>query len=267
MVGRIAMLVAAVCCTATVNAATVNSAAAEQSATEAEYLASIAHLREQSIKEGMIYGDTLLRFDKIDAYVEHFSGMGLNATELYERFSKHDQPTAGVLLYNLDVLVGEIVNSEQIVALFIGKQKAEGTYVPPAEKHLRLYHDFVVDHHGVQTDTASDELDRILGDMVAVAPHVQQIKEERLIPPYELEQTDPEYWQCFRWLPAGYEWNDETGECERHIPVDGGSEEGTDLSTRELAPVKASARIFVEDCLGEDGYDVDVIVRVCAPPV
>ena len=254
VVGRIAMLVAAACCAAAVNAATVNSAATEQSATEAEYLASIAHLREQSIKEGKIYDDTLLRFDKLDAYVEHFRELGMNATDRYERYSNLGISTYLLRLYNLAVLAGDPVNSEQIAALLIGKQRAEGTYVRPAEKHLQLYHDFLVDHHGVRPDTASAELDEILGDLATVAPQVLQMREEGPIPPSELYDTNPEYWDCLVVSPD-FEWNEETGECNRAVASTG----GTSSSSREPAAVRVFVRILVLACDGNDDMDVDII--------
>ena len=210
------MLVVAACCAAAVSAVVVSMSTAGQSATEAEYLASIAHLREQSIREGMIYNDTLLRFDKLDAYMEHYRGIGINATDLYERFSNRDKLTQRMILYNLDVLVGDIVNPEQVAALFIGKQRAEGTYVQPAEKHRQLLHDFLVDYYGVRPDTASAELDKILGNLAVVAPQLLQMKEGLSGPPQELYETDPEYWNCVKVSPP-FEWNEETRECSQVV--------------------------------------------------
>ena len=275
VVGRIAMLVVAACCAAAVNAVTVNSAAAEQSATEAEYLASITHLREQTIKEGMIYGDTLLRFDKIDVYVEHFRAFGINVTDVYERASDIDHQAR--LTHNLRVMVGDIVDTEQIAALFIGKQKAEGTYVQPAEKHMQLYHEFIFDKHSVWTSTASAELDEILGDLAVVAPQVLQMREDEPKPTPELHDTNPEYWGCFR---HGYEYDWETGECSGEYPIFPMTVRAPDeATTGPPAPVEFSAVIFVKECNGmkdddrwivnvegvqPDGHqEIGVLIRYC----
>ena len=188
VVGRIAMLVAAACCAAAVSAATVNTAAAEQSATEAEYLASIAHLREQSIKEGVIYGDTLLRFDKLDENIKGY-GSAENATTAYNSLNRlllHDNPTENnkgtVKILNLVVFSrGALIDkTEHVAALVIGEQKAEGTYDTPPAELMREYHQYLLDTYDVRPGTASAELDSMMGDLRPLAPEVLRVFERQV---------------------------------------------------------------------------------------
>ena len=185
MVGRIAMLVVAACCAAAVSTTTVNSAAAEQSATEAEYLASIAHLREQSIKEGKIYGDTLLRFDKLDESIKAY-GSAENATSAYNSMNRlllHDNPTeinkGTAKILNMVVFSGGTLfdKLEHVAALVIGEQKAEGTYDTPPAELMREYHQYLLDTYDVRPGTASAELDSMMVDLRPLAPEVLRIFE------------------------------------------------------------------------------------------
>ena len=196
------MLVAAACCAVVVSAVVVSVSTAGQSATEAEYLASIAHLREQSIKDGMIYGDTLLRFDKLDAYIE-FRGGAERATDFYnmkESWKDITNDTRYIPLANFGVFIGDpSIFPDNIAALVIGAQMAEGTYTEPTEDTLRRYHEWMLDYYDVRPDTASAQLDEMTGDMRPLASEVLDILEARAVEgkvPSNLFFSDTDFWGC-----------------------------------------------------------------------
>ena len=161
---------------------------AEQSSTEAEYLASIAHLREQSIKDGKIYGDTLLRFDKLDENIKGY-GSAENATTAYNSLNRlllHDNPTENnkgtVKILNLVVFSrGALIDkTEHVAALVIGEQKAEGTYYTPPAELMQEYHQYLLDTYDVRPGTASAELDSMMGDLRPLAPEVLRVFERQV---------------------------------------------------------------------------------------
>ena len=188
--GRTTMLVAAACCAAALSAVVISVSTAGQSTTEAEYLASIAHLREQSLREGVIYGDTLLRFDKLDESIKAY-GSAENATGAYNSMNRTllNNPnisgwgvtvakgTAKIL--NLEVLSGGALfdKTAHVAALVIGEQKAEGTYETPTAELMQEYHQYLLDKYDVRPSTASAEIDSMMGDLRPLAPEVLRIFE------------------------------------------------------------------------------------------
>lgn len=166
----------------------------------------LEQIRQQSILEGAIYDDELLRFDLIQAKIDHFGSVEA-ANAFYDDFNsllKESQGNPGLeitnegtmRLFNFDILVGEPVRSYEVAALVVGTQMAEGTYTTPI-KPLQILHKWMLDKYCVHPGTASARLDQLVGDMRPLASEVLQIKETEALlnlVPGELKVEDSTYW-------------------------------------------------------------------------
>lgn len=185
---------------------TANYAVANKNENESTEMSYLDQIRQQSLLEGSIYDDDLLRFDLIQSRVDNFGGLEA-ANEFYNDFNQLLEESKGnpgmeitnkgtMRQFNFGALVGDVVRPYEVAALVIDTQMAEGTYITPV-KPLRILHEWMLDEYDVHPDMASSRLDRLVGDMRPLALEILKIKEtEALLDrvPMELKDADPTYW-------------------------------------------------------------------------
>lgn len=185
-------------------------------------------IRQQSLLENKIYDDGLLRYDLIQAKIDHCGGVDAD-NDAHDWFNELLEDSVGdpglmatnggtMRLFNFDILVGDVANPQEVSALVIGVQMAEGTYAISVEP-LQMLHEWLLNKYDVSPDTASNRLDRLVGEMRPLAPEVLDIQETYVLlgrPPGELFEGDPGYWSG-----VGSYGNcvliEKGGDCQHHL--------------------------------------------------